>query len=103
MSILVLSVTAQKTLPQPNAASATNKVRCGTMEALELYFNQNPAAREQYQRNLEEGRKLAAAAATSSASKENSPAGVNGTQAIVTIPVVVHLVLSHADMAKVTK
>lgn len=67
------------------------------MEALELYFQQNPAARAQYLRNVEEGQRMAA-----NANRETAPGEANSTQAIVTIPVVVHLVLGAADQARVT-
>ena len=99
MSFLAMSVSAQKTLPQQNPAPA-NRVRCGTMEALELYFQQNPAAREQYQRNIEEGQRMVAA---KQANKQTAPGETNTPQAIVTIPVVFHFVLGAADQAKVTK
>jgi hypothetical protein len=99
LSLLALSVSAQKTLPQENPANA-NRVRCGTMEALEHYFNQNPAAREQYLRNIEEGQRMVAAA---KANKETVPGETNTPQAIVTIPVVFHFVLGSVDQAKVTK
>lgn len=98
-SLLALNISAQKTLPQENPANTT-RVRCGTMEALELYFTQNPAAREQYLRNIEEGQRMLANA---KASKETTPGATNSPQAIVTIPVVFHFVLGAADQAKVTK
>jgi hypothetical protein len=67
------------------------------MEALELWFQQNPAAREQYLRNVEAGEKQVAAA------RENGSQESSRLQAIVTIPVVVHLVLPAAQQAQVTK
>lgn len=66
------------------------------MEALEQWFNQNPAAREQYLRNVEEGQRLAAAA------RGKDEGQSYRQQAIVTIPVVVHLVLPANRQAQVT-
>lgn len=68
------------------------------MEALELWFNQNPAEREQYLRNVEQGKILAEAARG-----ENTPAETQRLGAVVYIPVVFHFVLGAADQAKVTK
>jgi len=90
---LSLSVTAQKTVPAENPGT-TVRSRCGTMEALEIWFKQNPAAREQYLKNVEEGKK----AASESGSANES----DRLQAIVTIPVVVHLVLPANRQAQVT-
>lgn len=97
-SLLALSVAAQKTLPSPGNAGSAARARCGTSEALELYFQQNPQARAQYLRNIEDGKKMAADAIA----RGQAPGEANSTQAIVTIPVVVHLVLGAADQAKVT-
>lgn len=98
LSLLALNVSAQKTLPPQQTAGNATRTHCGTMEALELWFQQNPAAREQYLRNVEEGKRLAEAAKQSGANNESQK-----LQAIVTIPVVVHLVLPAAQQAQVTK
>lgn len=89
-------VAQQKTLPP--APGTTARERCGTMEALELWFQQNPAAREQYLRNVAEGERMAAAAKEKGGANES-----HRLQAIVTIPVVVHLVLPANRQAQVTK
>jgi len=98
LSLLALNVSAQKTLPPQQTAGSANRSHCGTMEALELYFQQNPAAREQYLRNVEEGKRAVEAAKQSGAADQSQR-----LQAIVTIPVVVHLVLPAAQQAQVTK
>ena len=95
--LLALNVSAQKTLPPEQTGNAT-RAHCGTMEALELWFQQNPAAREQYLRNVEDGKRRAEAAKQSGESLETQR-----LQAIVTIPVVVHLVLPTAQQNLVTK
>lgn len=81
---------AQKQLP----ADVAQRVRCGTMEALELYLQSNPEARAIAERN----RNLVPDAPSS----VNSNNGNQRTNAIMTIPVVVHLVMPAADLAKVT-
>jgi hypothetical protein len=96
LSLLALNVSAQKTLPPQETGGSAARERCGTMEALERWFNQNPAAREQYLRNVEEGQRQAAAYRESGASQSYRQ------QAIVTIPVVVHLVLPANRQAQVT-
>lgn len=98
LSLLALNVSAQKTLPPQQTSGNATRSHCGTMEALELWFQQNPAAREQYLRNVEEGKQRAEAAKQSGANEESQR-----LQAIVTIPVVVHLVLPAAQQALVTK
>jgi hypothetical protein len=96
LCLLALNVSAQKTLPPQETAGNAARERCGTMEALERWFNQNPAAREQYLRNVEEGQRMAAAA------RQNGTSESYRQQAIVTIPVVVHLVLPANRQAQVT-
>jgi hypothetical protein len=81
-------VAAQNNLPVNETAK---RLRCGTMEALELYFQKNSQARA----IAEQNKNIRPA---SNSARENSR-----TQAIMTIPVVVHLVLPAADMAKVTE
>ncbi|MGB8194493.1 MAG: M43 family zinc metalloprotease, partial [Chitinophagaceae bacterium] len=97
LSLLALNVTAQKTLPTQQAPGNTVRERCGSMEALERWFDQNPAAKQQYLKNVEEGNRMAASARESGSNESHR------LQAIVTIPVVVHLVLPAARQAQVTK
>ncbi|HEY0676725.1 MAG TPA: choice-of-anchor J domain-containing protein [Chitinophagaceae bacterium] len=97
LTLLTLNVSAQKTSTAQQTPGNASRAHCGTMEALEMWFNQNPAARAQYLKNVEEGQKMAEAARVSGTSNESYR-----LQAIVTIPVVVHLVLPAADQAKVT-
>ncbi|HVG41745.1 MAG TPA: hypothetical protein VM888_09050, partial [Chitinophagaceae bacterium] len=66
------------------------KLRCGTMEAIDVYFKKNPQAKVIAEQNK------------NISFSENKPAENSRTNAIVTIPVVVHLVLSSADQALVT-
>jgi hypothetical protein len=76
---------------QKQADPVAQRVRCGTMEALESYLQSNPEARAIAERN----KTLLPDAPTSTSNNQR-------TNAIMTIPVVVHLVLPAADMAKVT-
>ncbi len=76
----------QKQLP----GSTAEKVRCATMEGLEAYLQSNPEARAQAERN----KNIIPTVPTEGQ--------IQRTNAIITIPVVVHLVLPAADMAKVT-
>ena len=80
-----------------NVFAQARQSRCGSMEALELWFNQNPAAREQYLRNVEQGKSLAETA------RGQAPTETQRMGAVVYIPVVFHFVLGAADQAKVTK
>jgi hypothetical protein len=75
---------------QAQQTTNTNKLRCGTMEALELYFKSDPKARLRAEQNA----------------NLFPPSSIQRThqtgQTPMVIPVVVHLVLNAADMAKVT-
>lgn len=86
--LLLFTIFIQATAQKNSIADKIHPVRCGTMEALEQYLQANPAAR-----------------ALSAQNKNRLPQASlpqNRTLATMTIPVVIHLVLSAQDLAKVT-
>jgi len=89
-AIFIFSLTNSFAQQKPGTLIGNGeRLRCATMEALELYFRDNPEARELAERN-----------------KTNIPAAPSNntqrTNAIVTIPVVVHIVGSTTRLAQVT-
>lgn len=69
----------------------THNERCGSMEWLANYFRENPGAEQQFNKNEE-----LLGIATAKKLKEFKENQINGrTQAIITIPVVFHIVLSN--------
>ncbi len=88
-TFLLLTVFAFLLLSNTARSQRTQERRCYTMEALEQYLQANPQARA-----LAEWNKTHFAPET--------PGQANRTQAIVTIPVVVHIVGSATRLAQVT-
>jgi hypothetical protein len=73
----------------PSISPTGERLHCATMEALELYFQQNPDARQLAEQNKNRF------------APENSNR-TNRTNVIVTIPVVFHIVGNASRLAQVT-